>query len=279
MKKIAFKTLSTIFEALGRERSAKAIKAIAAASGINLLVLAYNEMGILKCENEDRTGERYFIYDFLKKIFGGNARPVLFDVGANIGKYSLMLRDAFPGAKVYAFEPNINAFRILQEKLSGKVECLNLGMGADQKAGKLFTYSGTLSSSHASAYKDMFTLFHKTEDLTTVEFQMTTVDGFCKEKGIDTIDLLKIDTEGCELQVLKGAHERLSGGRIKVIQFEFGECNVFSRVFLRDFYEVLAGFRMFRLDSQKLIPLPAYEPVNEIFRFQNMVAINKSVSI
>jgi hypothetical protein len=108
---------------------------------------------------------------------------------------------------------------------------------------------------------------------------MTTVDKFCKEKGVDRIDLLKIDTEGCELQVLKGAQEMLSGGYIKVIQFEFGECNVFSRVFLRDFYEVLAGFRLFRLDSERLVPLPAYEPTNEIFRFQNIIAINKSVSI
>jgi hypothetical protein len=152
-------------------------------------------------------------------------------------------------------------------------------MGADQKTGTLFTYSGMPSSSHTSAYKDMFTIFHKTDDLTTVDFQMTTVDKFCKEKGVDRIDLLKIDTEGCELQVLKGAQEMLSGGYIKVIQFEFGECNVFSRVFLRDFYEVLAGFRLFRLDSERLVPLPAYEPTNEIFRFQNIIAINKSVSI
>jgi hypothetical protein len=108
---------------------------------------------------------------------------------------------------------------------------------------------------------------------------MTTVDRFCKEKGLAAIDLLKIDTEGCELQVLKGASEMLSGGRVKVIQFEFGECNVFSRVFLRDFYEVLPGFRMYRLDSNGLIPLPSYESTNEIFRFQNIIAISKNIAL
>lgn len=279
MKKTAFKTISALFGAVGKENSARAIKAIAAASGIDLLVLAYNEMGILKPENEDRTGERYLIYKFLKKTFVNNASPVFFDVGANIGKYALMLRDAFPEAKVYAFEPNINAFKILQDNLGSKVECLNIGLGADQKTGKLFTYSGAPSSSHTSAFRDMFTLFHKTDDLTTVDFQMTTVDSFCKEKGVAAIDLLKIDTEGCELQVLRGAHEMLTGGRIKVVQFEFGECNVFSRVFLRDFYEVLDGFNIFRLDSDRLIPLQVYEPTNEIFRFQNIIAINKSVGL
>lgn len=279
MKKTAFKTISTVFKAVGKERSAKVIKAIAAASGIDLLVLAYNEMGILKCENEERTGERYFIYRFLKNVFADKSRPVLFDIGANVGKYSTMLCDSFPEAQVYAFEPNINAFKILQGNMGGKVDCLNFGMGADQKDGKLFTYSSSPSSSHASSFKEMFTLFHKSDDLTAIEFKMTTVDRFCKDKGIQGIDLLKIDTEGCELQVLKGASEMLTGGRIKVIQFEFGECNVFSRVFLRDFYEVLTGFSFYRLDSGGLIPLPTYEPVNEIFRFQNIIAVSKSIKL
>lgn len=277
MKKIALKTLNAIFRTAGKEQAAKAIRTIAAASGIDLLILAYNEMGILKFENEGRTGERYLIYKYLKNMLGNNVRPVLFDVGANVGKYSTMLRDAFPEARIYAFEPNVNAFRIFQEKLGGKVECLNLGMGEDRKTGTLFTYSGQPSSSHASAFQDMLTVFHKSNDLTAIEFEMTSIDRFCNERKIDAIDFLKIDTEGYELQVLKGAHEMLSAGRIKAIQFEFGECNVFSRVFLRDFYEILAGFRIFRLDSDRLIPLPTYESTNEVFRFQNMVAISNEV--
>lgn len=271
--------LSPTLVSAGKKQAARAIKAIAAAAGIDLLLLAYNEMGVLKCENEDRTGERYLIYEFLKRIYSENARPVLFDVGANVGKYSHMLRDAFPDARIYAFEPNVNAFKLLDERLRGKIECLNLGMGGGQKNGKLFTYSGAPASSHASAFQDMFTHFHKSRDLTAIEFEMTSVDRFCRERKIDTIDLLKIDTEGCELQVLKGAQEMLSQERIKVIQFEFGECNVFSRVFLRDFYDALPDFRIFRLDSRRLIPLPTYEASNEIFRFQNMVAINKTVGM
>lgn len=277
MKKTALSTLRTIFRAAGKEQAAKAIRTIAAAAGIDLLLLAYNEIGILKCENEDRTGEKFFVHKYLKGRLDGKASPVLFDVGANVGKYSGMLREAFPNAKIYAFEPNINAFRLLEENIRGKAECLNLGMGSGQKSGKLYNYTGTPASSHASSFQEMFTLFHKADNLAEIEFEMTSVDGFCMERKIDDIDLLKIDTEGFELEVLKGAQGMLAGGRVKVIQFEFGECNVFSRVFLRDFYEVLRDFNIFRLDSQRLIPLPSYEPVNEIFRFQNMVAVHKSV--
>lgn len=272
-------TVISFFIKAGKKQASRVIKMIASVARVDLLLLAYNEIGILKPENEDRTGERFLIYNFLKRTFGETARPVLFDVGANVGKYSTMLREAFPGASIYAFEPNVNAFKILTEKLSGKVECLNLGMGADQDIGRLFTYSGAPASSHASAFQDMFTHFHKSTDLTAIEFEMTSVDRFCKDRGIHAIDLLKIDTEGGELQVLKGAREMLAQGRIKVIQFEFGECNVFSRVFLRDFYDVLPDFRIFRLDSHRLIPLPTYEATNEIFRFQNLIAINKTVAI
>ena len=62
----------------------------------------------------------------------------------------------------------------------------------------------------------------------------------------------------------------------KIIQFEFGECDIFSRVFLRDFYDVLADYHIYRLDSDRLIPLFEYEAANEIFRYQNFIAVRKN---
>ena len=51
----------------------------------------------------------------------------------------------------------------------------------------------------------------------------TTIDNFCAEKGIRTIDVLKIDTEGYELEVLKGARLMLKRGAIRYIYFEFND--------------------------------------------------------
>ena len=55
------------------------------------------------------------------------------------------------------------------------------------------------------------------------------------------------------------------------------EMNTVSKVFLRDFYETLAGYRFYRLDSRRLIPLGGYQPRNEIFQFQNVLAVHSAL--
>jgi len=69
--------------------------------------------------------------------------------------------------------------------------------------------------------------------------------------------------------------KNIAENKIKLLQFEFNEMNIISRVFLKDFYSLLRGFDFFRLDTQRLIPLPNYDATNEIFKFQNILAINK----
>ena len=51
------------------------------------------------------------------------------------------------------------------------------------------------------------------------------------------------------------------------------QMNVAARVFLRDFYDLLSDYRFFRLDTRRLIPLGPYQPRNEIFQFQNLLAV------
>jgi len=64
---------------------------------------------------------------------------------------------------------------------------------------------------------------------------------------------------------------------IDIIQFEFNEMNIISRVFLKDYYELLPQYNFYRISSKYLIPMPIYKTENEIFKFQNILAINKSI--
>jgi FkbM family methyltransferase len=260
---------------VGPKRIKSIIPALANFAGLDLLVLAYNEVGILKFENEEVSGEHYLINKILKKNLADIAKPVIFDVGANVGKYFLMLARDFPQAQIYAFEPNNNAFTQLVANVGKSVNCVNVGMGEEEKAGKIFTYSNNLVSEHASIYGDVFRTFHKADDVMELDFQMTTLDLFCERENITGIDFLKIDTEGNELNVLKGGGKMLSKRKVKIIQFEFGECDVFSRVFLQDFYAILPDYNIYRLDSERLIPLFGYDSTNEIFRYQNFIAVRK----
>lgn len=87
--------------------------------------------------------------------------------------------------------------------------------------------------------------------------------------------LLKIDTEGNELAVLHGAQNALKNGKIEMVHFEFNEMNVISRVFFRDFWNLLhpLGFQFYRLLPNSAFEITRYSPVDcEIFAFQNIIA-------
>src|SRR5262249_34462259 len=70
-----------------------------------------------------------------------------------------------------------------------------------------------------------------------------TGDTYCAHRGIGGIDLLKIDTEGSELLVLKGFEAMIASGGIDVVQFEYSRIDILSRLFLKDFYEFLGDSR------------------------------------
>ena len=70
----------------------------------------------------------------------------------------------------------------------------------------------------------------------------------------------------------------LEAGRIAVIQFEFNEMNVVSRVFMKDFLAILPNYRIFRLLPEGAIQFAVYDPTfMEVFAYQNIVAIRRDL--
>lgn len=275
MMNLLFKhVLYPMIKVIGANKIKKMIATVTNYAGIDLLTIAYNNIGILKFENYLASGEHFLITNVLRKYLT-NVRPVIFDVGANVGKYSLMLVDEFPNSQIFAFEPNENTYIQLKATVGNSVKCINIGLGAEEETAKIFTYADNLTSSHASIYNEVFSTFHKRDCLNESDIKLTTLDLFCEREKVSKIDFLKIDTEGNELNVLKGARKMLANGQIKMIQFEFGECDVFSRVFLKDFYHILSEYNIYRLDTERLIPLFEYNSSNEIFRYQNLLAVRK----
>jgi FkbM family methyltransferase len=263
---------------VGRRLTQSLIRTLSRLGNVDLLKLSYQEMGLLKYENSYVSGEHYLIFTALRRLVT-NRRPTLFDVGANRGDYSRELRSAFPEAEIYAFEPNPYTFELLRATLSSAKDhtfCLGLGSAAGTET--IYTYDNALDSVHATVCRDVFNDVHHASNIAAVDIQLTTIDQFCKGAGIKHIDVLKIDTEGYELHVLRGAARMLNEDRVDVIQFEFNGMHVISRVFLRDFYEVLKAYDIYRLDTSRLIPLPNYDVRNEIFQFQNFVAIAKRLT-
>lgn len=194
---------------------------------------------------------------------------VLFDIGAHAGAYASHLRRIAPTSTIYAFEPHPSTFRRMLKRIEGQ-NIRAVQMALSSKSGLMQLHDMGDGSPQASLDPAAITLF--SPKVTSHDVVVTTVDAFMADHKIDRIALLKIDTEGFDLDVLKGAQKALAERRIEVIQFEFIPANVARRIFLRDFFETLPNYRVHRLLANgDLLPLK-YDVKHEIFVTQNLVA-------
>lgn len=212
-------------------------------------------------------GEMNLLRNLRTRIKSPN--PVLFDVGANVGEYANLLGDVFgPEARIFAFEPSTPTWEVLKTKLMHpNIEAINLGLSHAVEDVKL--YRSEELSSLASVYPRQLQ-GGKIARYETVS--LTTLDQFCAEREIPFIDFLKIDVEGHEIKVFEGAAYMLSRRAIRFIQFEFGGTNIDSRVFLRDFLNLLSpSYRIYRVVTDGVYPV-AYTETLEIFSYSNFFA-------
>ena len=199
----------------------------------------------------------------------------MFDVGANVGHYSKALYSAFPKAQIVAFEPVPRTFEVLRATLATTtVKCCSIGLSDAEGDAIIYNYDQVDGSEHASLFPGVLKGLHRAKKIKETTVPLITLDAYCCAASIPGIDFLKIDTEGNDLNVLKGSQAMIQKNAIRAIQFEFNETNVFSRVFLKDFYDILRGYSFYRLLPHALLPLGRYSPRNEIFAFQNILALN-----
>jgi FkbM family methyltransferase len=146
------------------------------------------------------------LQDIEKRLKHQNIRTV-FDVGANRGDTALAFRKKYPTAKIYCFEPN--------PELLGALK----GLGAQLHVHTLAFSSkaGEAGFDRSRATPDLFSL---TDDMSGEIVRLETVDGFCSSGSIDHVNFLKIDTEGHDLEVLRGAITMLARGAIDIVQAE-----------------------------------------------------------
>ncbi|MCW5896053.1 MAG: FkbM family methyltransferase [Bacteroidetes bacterium] len=234
--------------------------------------LSLHGMGVLNFENDSVSGEDHFLQSF----FTGKSASVVLDVGANDGRYCEKVLRFHPGTSIFAFEPHPLTYKRLEEKArSHGFTAINAGCGSSPGGRILYDYPDLSGSEHATVHRQVFTGIH---ERTPVEHHVRfiTLDEFVVEQGLEKIDLVKIDVEGNELDVLIGFQKSLKDGKVDAIQFEFNSMDVVSRVFFKDFVELLEGYSFYRMLPDGLASLPVYDPVFcEIFAFQNIVALRR----
>jgi FkbM family methyltransferase len=231
-------------------------------------------VGVLNYENYTVSGERRFLTRLLQQF----PTCAVLDVGANTGQYSELVRELAPQAIIHAFEPHPIAFATLAQ-LAARIGATarSLALGAARGEVELFDYADMPGSQHASLFREVIEHVHRRPSASW-KVPCETLDAVVAEIGLTRIGLLKVDTEGNELSVLQGGRQLITSGSIDVIQFEFNEMNVISRVFMKDFFTLLENYRIYRLLPEGVLEFVVYDPTfMEVFAFQNIVAIRREL--
>lgn len=196
---------------------------------------------------------------------------VIFDVGANRGEWSTAARFFHPGAEIHAFEI-APATRIFLRKSAVASIVHDCGLGDGERSVEFAFYPEHPDISTVVLNKKIN--LNKTFEMMSVPIRRG--DTICREFRIDCISLLKIDVEGAEDQVLHGFSDMLGSSGIRIIQFEYGISNIFSRFLLKDFYNLLSEQYVIGKLFPYWVEFKDYDPIDEDFRGPNFVAVLKS---
>jgi FkbM family methyltransferase len=144
----------------------------------------------------------------------------IFDVGANVGQSAKQYLQWFPQATLYCFEPASAAFRQLQTTLQDNEEarCFQIALSSTKGTGSMVLQGQSVMSFLLDSSKMQEVT--SAADLETVEVE--TLDNFCRTNNIPRISFLKVDTEGADLEVLRGAETLLNEHRIDLVEVEVG---------------------------------------------------------
>lgn len=209
--------------------------------------------------NEAKVASRYV----------SRANGVVFDIGANRGEWSTALYRLLDSKDVrfYLFEPSQTCYAALQALANPQFELVCAAVGAVSGSGILYTPEP--GSPYASLTPRRDTWYTFPGDPYQEAVPIITVDDFIAENGLSEVDLMKIDVEGHELSVLKGAQTALAEGRIRALTFEFGSGHVNTRTFFRDFWDLLVprGYALYRIAPGAIVlPIQDYYEDLEYFR-------------
>lgn len=176
--------------------------------------------------------------------------PIIFDVGAHTGESVERFRSLFNNSYIHCFEPSIESYKSLKKYENYKTKVNNFALGDINEVKKLYINN---DDSTSGFYK-----FSKSKNLdnnTLSELaKIKTLDQYVHEKKIKCIDLLKIDVQGFESKVLKGAIRTLKD-KIKIIELEIIFIDYYEKK--SSFYELEniikpLGFELFSISSPAL---------------------------
>lgn len=154
-------------------------------------------------------------FDDIRAHLSGLTIRTVFDVGANLGQSATRYLLEFPRSSVYCFEPAADTFAALRDNMARfGAKTFRLALSATTGRGRL------AHDTHPLMYRLLRDGNAGVPGLESEEVEVETVDHFCLSSAVNHISLLKIDTEGSDLDVLRGSTRMLSAKRVDLVQVE-----------------------------------------------------------
>ena len=213
-----------------------------------------------------------------KKNLTTTSRLTIFDVGANIGEWSSAMLDGLRKHKLvmetnlFAFEPVPSTAETLKRNLPTNETCLHIEeMALSSSNGAVEIYFAGSNSGTNSLYADSIS----GKKQSTIIKQTTAIQ-FCKERDIQHIHLLKCDTEGHDMEVIRGALPLLQEERISILQFEYNHRWIYSRNFFRDVFLIvdILPYKIVKLQPNYLLVFEKWHPELDKFFEGNYALIH-----
>ncbi len=262
---------SRFYYFIGKNRNSVIVRIIAKISRVIVNAYFSSDFYDMKYNGEE------LVVKNTSRIYKNN-RITIFDVGSNIGEYTILTKKYFPNAAIHCFELFPNNYELL------------INNKAIPTKNVTFNCSG-LSDSTRAINANYFPSNPRTGGINSLEWdkrnkikkkviKVKVIRGeeYVKKHNISTINILKIDTEGHDFFVLKGFDALLSAGLIDIVQFEHGRSAIPSRIMLVDFYEYLThrSYVVGRLHPGGVALKPYDHFDDEYSTTGNYVAIHKS---
>lgn len=154
-------------------------------------------------------------YDHSLELFFEEAKNanVILDVGANIGWTALRFASINPNATIIAFEPHPITFQKAQDNFGrnsfNNILCLNIGLGESESILKIYELMENNSGMNRIVLDEL--------DRPFKEVKIERLDDVLESRSIHQVDLIKLDVEGFEGFVLKGASKILTSSNAKIL--------------------------------------------------------------
>jgi FkbM family methyltransferase len=175
--------------------------------------------------------------EMVLRCLSGLPMTTVFDVGANVGDWSLLAHRYLPCVRIFSFELSPPTFKQLQQNtaMCDRIVAFNFGLSDHDGETSFYHYPEKPGETSVLAHSFQ-------SGAVELKGRLRTGDALCAEQGIVQIDLLKVDVEGAESAVLRGFDKMLASRRISVIQFEYEKLNAATKFLLQDFYALLGGY-------------------------------------